>query len=245
MIFLELVPRDLIVLKKDSNQYLLEFESIQGINIPDIKRLPHRSIDVAKELLKESMTVMPHIRTQDHAIKTHLYNIEELYSQGLKHILFITGDAYTSPFHDHHLVTPVELIKEVKKQFPKLNVYAGLDPYRQKTQIELDYANAKLDAGADGLFSQPFFDCNLARFYLNRFTHTQLFLGMSPVLTEKSKAYWEHTNHVIFPKEFNYTLDYNVNLAKELIKESKSFNQHVYLMPIKTDIRQYLSLIFS
>ena len=221
MIFLELVPRDIDDVIQLSTYCLNREDSLFGINIPDIKRLPHRSIDVAKELLKADITVMPHIRTQDHNIKTHLNNIEELYSQGLKHVLFITGDAYTSPFHDHHLVTPVELIKEVKKQFPGLSVYAGLDPYRQKTQVELDYANAKLDAGADGLFSQPFFDCNLARFYLNRFTHTQLFLGISPVLTEKSKTYWENTNHVIFPKEFNHTLDYNVKLAKRAYKRIK------------------------
>ena len=44
----------------------------------------------------------------------------------------------------------------------------------QSMKKELDYTKKKIDAGADGLFSQPFFDLNLAEIYLDQLQRCNL-----------------------------------------------------------------------
>ena len=72
-----------------------------------------------------------------------------------------------------------------------------------------------------------------------------MFLGSSPVLTEKSYLYWKNRNHVIFPSDFSLELDDNVKLAVEMQKLVLKYNQHHYCMPIKTDVNDYMSNLFG
>ncbi|RAP31260.1 methylenetetrahydrofolate reductase [Candidatus Marinamargulisbacteria bacterium SCGC AG-343-D04] len=244
MIFLELVPRDLNTLISDSKQYLAQYTAITGINIPDIKRLENRSFTAVEKMLENDITAMPHIRTQDFSLDEHLKIVSALYDKGLRHILLVSGDPSNDPLQKTYKVTPMELTKELKKVFRELKVYCGIDPYRQTMQREVAYALQKLEAGADGLFTQPFFDLNLAEGYLKQLSVTQLFMGVSPVITEKNKSYWVNVNHVVFPEVFEYTLHYNATFAKELIQLTQSYKQHNYLMPIKIDIQDYLDQVF-
>ena len=74
---------------------------------------------------------------------------------------------------------------------------------------------------------------NLAEYFLELCSDTQVFLGSSPVLTEKIIFILENRNHVIFPSDFSLELDDNVKLAVEMQKLVLKYNQHHYCMPIK------------
>ncbi len=243
MIFLELVPRHLDTLIANSCKFLNQFDALTGINIPDVKRIDIRSYTATEALLAQNITAIPHIRTQDDSITNHLNRLSQLYTNGLRHVLFISGDVIKN--HNDSGVRPLELIRETKAALPDLQVYAGVDPYRQSFEAECEYASQKLEAGADGLFSQPFFDTKLLTIYLNTFSHTAFFCGVSPVTSPKSKTYWETVNHVTFVDSFECTLEYHAQLGKDLLAASKQFNQHAYLMPIRTPVETYLTLLFS
>jgi len=243
MIFLELVPRNLTNLCENSLDFLASFSQLTGINVPDIKRLPIRSADAALALLNQSITTIPHIRTQDDTHDGHIATLSRLYTLGLRHVLLISGDTdETNPVSD---VTPISLTRILKKEFNDLVIYCGIDPYRQSFKQECDYATQKLNAGADGLFSQPFFDCDLYQMYAKEFSKTQFFCGISPVTTESSFKYWQTVNHVSFTDTFNLSLDYNIKLGKDLLDCAIQNKQHAYLMPIRTPVKNYLKLIFS
>ena len=242
---LELVPRDLdqcLALAKDVDT---QFDVIQGFNIPDILRVPHRSHDVAGLFLENGLDVIPHIRTIDRPIEDTLKLIEPLVDRGLKRVLFVTGDIPSNLSFKIYKHSPEELIQASKKRFPNLKVYAGLDPYRTKLIDELNCAHSRLEVGADGLFSQPFFCPNLAQFFLKQLKKADLFLGISPVLTEGSFTYWQTRNQAVFPGDFALSMDRNIEIALEIIEESKHRDQHVYLMPIKTDVIPYLESVYN
>jgi methylenetetrahydrofolate reductase (NADPH) len=59
----------------------------------------------------------------------------------------------------------VQLVRAIKAALPHVEVYAALDPYRNPLVRERDYALEKLEAGASGLFTQPFFDLRLMGVY--------------------------------------------------------------------------------
>ena len=243
MIYLELVPRNLEQLCTDSKLYLDSFSDLTGINIPDITRLPIRSTKAANALLEHQITVIPHIRTQDAALDDHLSMISRLYQHGLRHVLLISGDPDdTTMSYD---VTPPILTKHLKQSFSDLIIYCGIDPYRQSFDEECRYTYEKLEAGADGLFSQPFFDVSLLETFLKSFSSTQFFCGISPVTSQRSLEYWQTINRVSFPQSFDLSFAYNVSLAKDLLACSQYYNQHAYLMPIRTPVKEYLESVFT
>lgn len=243
MIFLELVPRDIQVLVDQAACFLNTHPQLTGINIPDIKRLPHRSLTVADTLLQEGMPALPHIRTQDASIETHIRTIETLYQRGLKQVLLISGDPVKQG--DTYDTTPIMLTRALRERFSDLIIYCGIDPYRSSFTAEYTYAQEKLAAGANGLFSQPFFDLALLEQYSVAFPKNTLFAGISPVLTQETKVYWENINRVCFPASFEFDLNYNVSFAKDILTMTKQYKQHAYLMPIRMDTQQYLSEIFT
>jgi len=71
------------------------------------------------------------------------------------------GDPSQDLAHAVYPARPVDWIRRLKREAPELRVYAAFDPYRAGMRAELEAVHAKLAAGADGLFSQPFFDLRL------------------------------------------------------------------------------------
>ena len=241
MIFLELVPKDMEQLLKDIKDYLANFSAIDGVNIPDIKRVSNRSYNVTSELLKHNIDAIPHIRTRDDEMTVHLNRIEALVESGLDKILLVSGDIHQDAVHQ---VTPLLLTKELKKRFNELKVYTALDPYRQSFKDEVQYAEEKIEAGSDGFFTQPFFEKELCEKYINQFKNVDIFIGISPVMTQKSYDYWVRVNNVTFPQNFELSQNYNAKLAKELLSVSKRYNKSSYIMPISIEVDDYLNSIF-
>lgn len=189
--------------------------------------------------------VVPHIRTIDHPIDDTITLIKGLVKKGLTKVLIVTGDRPQSMSVPTFPVKPTSVIRALKKECPELQVYGALDPYRTSFQEELAYCTQKIEAGADGFFTQPFFDPELARIYLEQLEGTHVFAGISPVLTESSLNYWRTKNFAIFPSSFDTSLEANCDVAKSVIETAEARGHHVYLMPIKAPVSDYLSGIFN
>jgi methylenetetrahydrofolate reductase (NADPH) len=243
MNLVELVPRTLETVEADALDLLSHFSQINGINIPDVKRVPVRSHAVAKVFLKQGIFIVPHIRSMDFSTQSAITLFDELVSLGLSDVLIISGDVYPE-YNNNTPLSALEMISLLKKRYPTLSVYAALDPYRNTANAELAYCHQKLDNGCDGFFSQPFFDIEHADWYLSRLRQTQVFVGISPVLTEKSKNYWTMRNHVQFSSQFKIDLDYNIRLAHDLMKIANAYTQHTYHMPITMDARDYAKALW-
>jgi methylenetetrahydrofolate reductase (NADPH) len=244
MNLIELVPRDIPTLVSDAKQLTQTLPDIHGINVPDVLRLPTRSHTAAEHLLMENVFAVPHIRSMDRPLLDTLELVKNLVEKGLKSVLIVSGDQPSAGI-DMFDVVPVHIISALKTAHPTLKVYAALDPYRMSFKDELAYCQTKIESGADGFFTQPFFDTRLASLYLEQLTHTEVFLGISPVFTEKSLAYWKNKNHVVFPPQFQLTEAYNAKLGGDLLKVAKEFNQHSYLMPITADPFPYVKSVFA
>lgn len=237
MISLELVPRDVESLLAEA-QECMGIWGVDRINVPDIRRISLRSHDAAAHLLASGINAIPHIRTRDRSLAQQMQVIEPLVQAGLKEILLVSGDVVVG--EDHSGCTPLELLAELKTQFPELLVYGALDPYRQDMRAELDYALAKLDAGMDALLSQPFFDDTLLQYWGRFFSPGQLWAGVAPVNSEKSQAYWEKINKVPFSKPLDYSLDGSAKLGAELVALATDMGHRAYLMPIRMKAVDYL-----
>ncbi|MSR88385.1 MAG: methylenetetrahydrofolate reductase [Candidatus Margulisbacteria bacterium] len=245
MNLLELVPRDLYSLKTEVHHLLNRFPQLSGINIPDVLRLPTRSTDAVYSLLSENILAIPHIRAIDLPLETSINNIKNLVKKGLTHILIISGDIPQKPNQELYNVTPTQLIKTLAAELPNLKIYAGLDPYRQSFKEEFAYCQEKLDAGANGFFTQPFFDPHLAEIFLDQFKTCEIFIGISPVLTETSLHYWTEKNNAIFPSDFVPNLNHSISIAKKLTALANTYKQSTYHMPIKVDPELYLEGVFK
>jgi methylenetetrahydrofolate reductase (NADPH) len=126
-----------------------------------------------------------------------------------------------------------------------IKVYAAIDQYRSSIKKELEYTQLKVDAGADGFFTQPFFDIRLMDMYMEYLCDTEVYWGISPVISERSTNYWEIKNNVVFPKSFQHNLEWNIDFAKKVLDFASKTNTNAYFMPIKIDIDNYLAKVFE
>jgi len=102
-----------------------------------------------------------------------------------------------------------------------------------------------MDEGVEGFFSQPFFDLRLMEIYAEKLHNFEIFWGISPVITHKSKSYWESRNRAYFPKGFEPTMDWNLDFANKAMDFCRQTNGNIYMMPIRVNLEEYLSGIFQ
>ncbi len=126
-----------------------------------------------------------------------------------------------------------------------LQIYAAIDQYRTSFRNELEYVGQKIEAGANGFFTQPFFDSRMLELYAEALPKTNVFWGISPVLSETSRSYWQNKNNAIFPRGFSTDLDTNITVARDLLEAAKCYGGNAYIMPIRANALSYLRAIFS
>ncbi|MDH5730066.1 MAG: methylenetetrahydrofolate reductase, partial [Gammaproteobacteria bacterium] len=132
-----------------------------------------------------------------------------------------------------------DLIKIIRADFPEIKIFAGFDPYRSSIKQERQYIEKKFNAGVDAILSQPFFDMRLLEIYSEFIPSDKVYWGISPVVTDKSKAYWEKMNHAIFPADYQATYDWNIETAKRILEFATDQGSHVYFMPIRINLESY------
>lgn len=244
-ISLELVPRNEAELRAELQLIKTQFPAINTINIPDLTRFELRSWEascISKSLYE---SCIPHIRAMDFDCAEPLPFIERLEEHHIAELLVVSGDA---PKNSEQLVYPttcIDFISKIKKDHPHIKVYAAIDPYRGSMNTEYEYIQRKLEAGADGFFTQPFFDLALMERYSDMVKGTEVFWGVSPVVSDKSQKYWETRNHVVFPNDFQPTLEWNIKFAKQALAFTEQTQSNIYFMPIKVDLQVYFEGVFS
>ena len=134
----------------------------------------------------------------------------------------------------------VDAIRALRAAHPDLRLYAALDPYRSGFAAELAYAEAKLDAGADGLFTQPFFDLRLLAVWQELTSGLEVFWGVTSVTSPRSQRYWLSRNRAVFPAGFEPTLAWHRDLAARVLEHVAGSGGHLYFMPIRVSVRDWL-----
>lgn len=246
MVSLELVPRDRESLISSSG-LVPRYQDITCINIPDLLRFSIRSWEACSILQSagiDSAQCIPHIRATDYSLNEPFPHTEFFLKEGISNALVIAGDPPKDASVKTYDTRSTDFISKLKKEMPGLKVFAAFDPYRSNIRYELDYVREKEDAGADGFLSQPFFDLRLLEIYAEYLEGKNVFWGISPVMSESSRNYWESRNRAIFPKFFKPDLFWNVDFGRRVYQFCKKYRFNLYLMPIKVDLEAYLSGIF-
>lgn len=231
----EIVPRS-----EQSLQEQLDFIGnylpfIDTINIPDLLRMPMRSWAASEHIKRDKYHFIPHFRAIDFNLKeSTIQKIIEKHQ--LDRVLLVSGDPPPNMSHQVYDTNVLDVIALVRKDFPDMHIYAGFDPYRSSIKDERDYMLKKFEAGTNYLLSQPFFDMRLLEIYSELVPHENIYWGISPVVTGKSKGYWEKVNHAIFPKNFQPTYEWNIHFAKEVLNHCSTHNSNIYFMPISINL---------
>lgn len=237
-IAIELIPRDADNLNADLTQVRQIAPDISTINLPDLLRLPLRAWEGAALARAQGFTAIPHIRAIDIAPDAPLPCAEQ---EGIEEILVVAGDP---PPDETHRVWPnssAQIIARYQREAPHLKVYAAFDPYRRAPWQELEDVKQKRDAGAAGFFTQPLFDRRMFDLSASWLEDDCVFWGISPVIGPKSRAYWERVNHVVFPRDFDPSLDANVAFARTLLTDIRALGGNAYLMPLRVALDAYLA----
>jgi methylenetetrahydrofolate reductase (NADPH) len=239
-ISIELVPRNSQALDKDLQQLRENFPQIDTINVPDLLKFELRSWDACAQAKSFFPHTIPHLRAIDFDLSKPFPLVESFLEKGIESILVIAGDQPQDMSRRVYRTSSIELIRAIKAEMPDLRIYAGIDPYRTGIKSELDYVKRKIDAGADGFFTQPFFDLRLMEIYHDLLAGLDVFWGISPVMSVRSKDYWDNLNNAIFPPDFEPTLDWNRDFARRALEFCQSAGSNIYFMPIRVGLVEYL-----
>jgi len=237
---MELVPRNTETLGHELEQVRAHFPAVDTINIPDLLKFSLRSWEACGQARRLFPHAVPHLRAIDFDLRKPFPLTENLAQLGIDSVLVIAGDHPLDMSRRVFRTSSVELIRAIKAQSPELKVYAGIDPYRTGIKTELDYVKQKLEAGAAGFFTQPFFDLRLMEIYRDLLSGLEVFWGVSPVLSERSKDYWDNLNNAIFPPDFAPTLEWNRRFARQALEFAQKTDSSLYFMPIRVDLVDYL-----
>ena len=192
-----------------------------------------------------SLDRMAHFRAIDFDMYKPFPLTDFLKDHHIRKALVIEGDQPQDMKHAIYPTSSIDLIRKLKKEIGDIKIYAAFDPYRNNIRYELEYLQQKIEAGATGFFSQPFFDLRLLEIYSEYLEGQDVFWGISPVTGERTKLYWETRNRAVFPKSFIPTLDWNVQFGQKVIGFCQKSNSNLYLMPIKVDLTDYLKKLFE
>ncbi|MEN9359989.1 MAG: hypothetical protein RL095_1524 [Verrucomicrobiota bacterium] len=241
-ISIELVPRDAAALLAEASEARHVAPGVLTVNIPDLLRFPLRSWDACGTLRELFPQRIPHLRAMDFCEADVPALLAKLDANGVLEILVVQGDP-PQDLRKIHRTKSIELIRWIHRERPEMIIHGAFDPYRAGVKQELDSCKAKIEAGARGFFTQPFFDLRFIEIYAEQLQGIRVHWGLSPVLGDKSRAYWENRNNAVFPRGFQPTLEWNRNFARQALAAIRDMDQDAYFMPIRCPIQDYLKEI--
>lgn len=244
-ISVELVPRSEAAMKEELQLLQDNFNCIDLINVPELLRYDVRSWEGAAVAQQYFPVVMPHIRAIDIDLSQPLPMADYLTEHDINEVLVITGDPPQDMSHKIYPTVSTDVIRKFREELPHIRVYAGIDQYRGSMRQEKYQIQRKLQAGATGFFTQPFFDMRYLAMYAEILEGVDTYWGVSPVQSVRSVNYWESKNNVVFPKAFAPTLAWNIDFSRRVLEFVEKTGSNIYLMPIKTNLLPYLSGVFS
>jgi len=240
VISIELVPRSEASIARDLEVLRRSFPATRMVNIPDLLRFDLRSWEACTTAIANLDRALPHLRAMDFPLKAAGELASRLRALGLSEALIVRGDAPQDLARPVHPTTSAELIRALKEVDPDFRLYAVFDPYRHGLRSELDDVKDKIEAGAAGLFTQPFFDLEFMKVCADLLPDVEVFWGLAPVLTEGNRRYWEVKNRAFFPSRFESSLEWNRAFAAECIEWAAASESNLYFMPIRLGLEEYL-----
>jgi methylenetetrahydrofolate reductase (NADPH) len=240
-ISIELVPHAAEEITSELSGIQAAFPKVNTVNIPDIVRLPTRSWEACGYCAPMLERDIPHLRACDFDLNQPQLISDIMEKYNFSEVLLVGGDIFEG--REHFETTTIDFIKFFKEHYKTVKVYGAIDPYRSDFESEMSYVRKKIEAGIDGFFTQPFFDLDLLSKWIKALKDHTVYWGLSPVLSEKSQAYWEKRNLVNFPKNFEPKLEWNAQFAADAIKIIDQFNSCLYFMPIRIPVVDYLNAI--
>lgn len=242
---IELVPRSATSLEDQLREMTAAFPGVDTVNLPDIVRFPLRSWEGCRQARSHVPHAIPHLRAIDVDLERPLEAGPWMGEGGLDEVLVIAGDLPSDMSRPVYGSSPIQVIRKIKREHPHVRVYAALDPYRQGFVRERTYALQKLEAGAEGLFTQPFFDLRLLEVWADLMADVPVFWGFTSVVGERSARYWQTRNGVVFPAGFEPSLTWSRRLAAEALRFARARDASIYFMPIRVGPRAYLEGILE
>ncbi len=240
-ISIELVPRNTASLNRELADLAAQFPFIDTVNIPDLLRFDVRSWQGCALARRRMPHAIPHLRAIDFGRDEPFPLAGFLREHGIDEVLVVTGDPPPADAGREDGATAVELIGRIRREMPDVRIYAAIDPYRNGIQAEIAYAQAKQAAGADGFFTQPFFDIRLMEIFWEQLPDFNIYWGISPVLTAGSRNYWTSRNRAVFPATFEPTMAWNQRLGRQALAFARQTGSNIYFMSIRADLVTYLS----
>lgn len=248
-ISVELVPRSVHSVQADVAAVDQHLPHVDTINVPDLTKFSLRSWDacalarqVPRSGERTAYQAIPHLRSQDLNPDTALPMVRALEESGIQEVLIVTGDVPNDFSGATYDVDAVTAIRRLRADLPHLSVYAGLDPYRHSLIEEVEYAERKLEVGAAGFFTQPFFDTALMQAWAALLPDgVPVWWGATTVTSAGSRNYWRRRNRAVFPAGFEATLEWHRDFARRAVDFARERRQHIYLMPVAVDVRSYLA----
>lgn len=242
---IELVPRSAASLDDQLREATESFPWVDTVNLPDLIRFPVRSWAGCEQARRYVTHAIPHIRSIDVDLERPLAAAPWLGPGGIDEVLVVAGDPPADMSRTVYGSRPIDVIRKIKREHPAVRVYAALDPYRHGLLRERAYALRKLEAGADGLFTQPFFDVRLLEVVADMMGDVPVFWGFTSVVGQRSARYWQARNEALFPPGFEPTLRWSRALAREALAFARDRDASLYFMPIRVGPRAYLEGILE
>lgn len=244
-IAVELVPRTSDAVREDLKIVEQYCPHLDIVNVPDLLRYETRSWEACATVQSPFLRTIPHIRAIDLDLNQPLPMADYLRKHQIKEVLVVGGDIPQEMGHHIYPTTSTDIIRKFKQEMPEVKVYAAIDQYRTSIREEAMYIQRKLYAGADGFFTQPFFDVRFMEMYAELLKGHDVYWGVAPVMSERSVFYWEVKNNVVFPSKFEPTIEWNAQFAREALETVDKLGSNIYFMPIRMNLARYFSSIFG
>jgi methylenetetrahydrofolate reductase (NADPH) len=237
---LEVVPRSGAALAAAVALVARRYPGIDTVNLPDLANCELDSMAAAAAVAGHVRHRIPHLRARDLNSDTANEIAARLAQHAIDEVIVVAGDARGDGANEG--LTPTQLIAHLARALPNLCVYAAIDGHRYGDDAALaDNIAGKIAAGAKGFFTQPLFCLRDLDRIAPLLQGASVFWGLSPVISAASRRYWERVNQVVFPAEFEASLQWNQGFALRLLTEAARRSDNAYLMPIKVDIETYLA----
>ena len=242
-IAVEIIPHSEASLQADID-VIKKYPQVDCVNIPDLMSFELRPWQAAK-VTQPALPTIPHVRAMDIDLSKPLPMREDFIKFGIKEVLIIAGDPPKDLTRTVYPTETIDVIRKFREELPDVKVYAGVDQYRSGIRKELYRVERKAQAGATGFFTQPFFDMRFLEMYADLLDGHEIYWGVSPVLSNRSRGYWERKDKAVFPKNFKPTMNWNIDFAKQVIDFIKTSSGGLYFMPITIDIAELLPKVFD
>jgi len=252
----------------------LKDNGIDAVNIADSPMAKVRMSCVSLAYLlteKIGMEVVLHFTCRDRNLMGLQSDLLGAHALGIRNILAVTGDPPSLGDYPHmtavYDVDSIGLVKIIQKlnlgtdwagnsigSPTCFSVGVGVDPNARDWDRELDRLRSKENAGADYIFTQPFYDMETLKRFLRRIDGIKLpiFLGMLPLQSSRHTEFLHNeVPGIVIPDKVRERMrkagergaKEGVQICKELLNEAKSLVSGVYLIPSFGRFEQVLEVL--